>query len=157
MTCEQVSELLTAHLDGELSPAEQAAVETHLAGCPSCQARADALRTAIGALATLPALEPSAGFEARVLSALGKPRANRPHWARRVAVVVVSCGAVAAAVLVALPGKQLPGSPSDLAIAANLDLFENYDAVEASDALQSAEDVEVVAELDELMPPGGQR
>jgi anti-sigma factor RsiW len=152
LTCDQASELLTAYLDGELADAERAAVEAHLSGCPACQSRVEALRSAIAALATLPGIESSAGFEARVLGAFDRPRTRRPHWARRVAVALVTGGAVAAAVLIALPGKQLPGTPSELAMAADLDLLENYDAVQASDAVSNAEDVEIVAALDQLMP-----
>jgi anti-sigma factor RsiW len=155
MTCAQVSELLTAFVDGELSAAEKAAVEAHLPGCAVCQAQVASLRAAIGTLAALPALEPSASFEEPVLAALRPTRVRRPHWARRAAVLLVAGGAVAAA-LVVVPKLGLHGaSTSELAMAADLDLLQNYEAVDASDALRSAEDVEVVAALDQLMPPGG--
>lgn len=158
VTCDAARELLTAHLDGELAGSERAAVEAHLAGCAACRSRAESLRAAIGALAALPAIEPSARFEAAVLEAVSLQRVRRPRWARRVAVVLIASGAVAAALLFALPrpSRALPASPTELAVAVDLELFEDYDAVQVSDALHSAEDVAVVAELDQLVPVAGQ-
>ncbi len=42
---QHVSDRLRAYLDGELSPAEAAAVTNHLAGCPACAAALAELRT----------------------------------------------------------------------------------------------------------------
>lgn len=36
MTCREVIEFLMAYLDGEVSPAQRAEFERHLAVCPSC-------------------------------------------------------------------------------------------------------------------------
>ena len=36
ITCQEVVELLSAYLDGELDPTTLARVETHLAGCDGC-------------------------------------------------------------------------------------------------------------------------
>jgi anti-sigma factor RsiW len=36
MTCEEVKPLLNARMDGELDPAQQAILDSHLTGCPSC-------------------------------------------------------------------------------------------------------------------------
>ena len=36
ITCQEVVELLSAYLDGELEPTTLARVETHLAGCDGC-------------------------------------------------------------------------------------------------------------------------
>jgi len=36
ITCQDVVELLSAYLDGELDPTTLARVETHLAGCDDC-------------------------------------------------------------------------------------------------------------------------
>jgi anti-sigma factor RsiW len=36
ITCQEVVELLSAYLDGELDPTILARVETHLAGCDGC-------------------------------------------------------------------------------------------------------------------------
>src|SRR5690349_5016300 len=42
MNCERAIELISARIDGELSPADDAALESHLAECPSCAAAAEA-------------------------------------------------------------------------------------------------------------------
>jgi hypothetical protein len=44
MNCEQASERLSERLDGELAPADAAALDAHLAGCADCTAAAEALR-----------------------------------------------------------------------------------------------------------------
>lgn len=50
MDCEQVLEAVSAALDGELSPAEQAQLEAHLAVCPECRALAEELSALNAAL-----------------------------------------------------------------------------------------------------------
>jgi anti-sigma factor RsiW len=50
MNCNQVELLLCDYLDGSLGPADSAAVEAHLAGCPAC---AEAVRDARFALAVV--------------------------------------------------------------------------------------------------------
>ena len=47
MKCDQVRELLLAHLDRELPPGE---VDEHLAGCADCRAERDALAETAGML-----------------------------------------------------------------------------------------------------------
>jgi ferric-dicitrate binding protein FerR (iron transport regulator)/tetratricopeptide (TPR) repeat protein len=42
MHCERAIELISARIDGELSPADDAALEGHLAECPACAAAAEA-------------------------------------------------------------------------------------------------------------------
>lgn len=36
LTCQELVELVTAHFDGALPPAEEARFEEHLAACPAC-------------------------------------------------------------------------------------------------------------------------
>ena len=42
MNCEHAIALISARIDGELSPADRAALESHLAECPACAATAEA-------------------------------------------------------------------------------------------------------------------
>src|SRR4051812_38131219 len=44
MDCQTAATRLGAWIDGELSPDEVAALDTHLAGCDECRAAAEALR-----------------------------------------------------------------------------------------------------------------
>lgn len=60
MNCSVVTEKLSAHLDGDLSPAEARTLETHLAVCPSCRRERDALRTLVASARDLPTGRPPA-------------------------------------------------------------------------------------------------
>jgi anti-sigma factor RsiW len=70
-------ELLDARLDGRLSDAERAELERHLAGCPRCRRRLEALAEARRLLRReLPDEAPPAGLEARVLAVLDREDAG---------------------------------------------------------------------------------
>ncbi|HET7460441.1 MAG TPA: zf-HC2 domain-containing protein [Longimicrobium sp.] len=101
---------LQALIDGELSPADRAAAETHLAACPACAAELRELRATHERVATLlgradvaaPVAQAQMSMRARRL------RARRPavHWPQallRAAVLVLGLAGVAAA--------AVPGSP----------------------------------------------
>ncbi len=45
--CQQVVELVTAYLEGDLSPADTRQVEDHLAGCPGCDTYLAQMRATI--------------------------------------------------------------------------------------------------------------
>jgi hypothetical protein len=66
MACERIEELLSAFLEDELSPAERAVVESHLAACPECSALLAGLARTQQALADFPELDPSPGLQARL-------------------------------------------------------------------------------------------
>ena len=53
LTCREVVELLTDHLEDALSADERARVEEHLATCSDCTSYLDQLRTTIGVLGHL--------------------------------------------------------------------------------------------------------
>jgi anti-sigma factor RsiW len=53
IACQTVVELVTDYLDSALTPAAEARVEAHLAGCPDCSAHLDQTRTTIRALGHL--------------------------------------------------------------------------------------------------------
>jgi anti-sigma factor RsiW len=121
-TCEEVLELLSAALDGELTAQEQAELNAHLAQCPSCSAlsaQLTGLHRAMGELEEVPA---PVGFADRVMAQVSaeggsaqrgkvipfpaRKRRRTPWkgWAAAVAVVaVVALGAVT------LPGQFTPG------------------------------------------------
>ena len=56
------SQLLSAYLDGELLPAEAAAVQDHLLECAPCRAAYEGLRITKDLLGQLPVAEPPAEF-----------------------------------------------------------------------------------------------
>jgi anti-sigma factor RsiW len=117
-TCEEVLELLSAALDGELTDQEQAELAAHLAQCPSCSAlfaQLQGLHRAMGELGDVPA---PAGFADRVMDQVraegataqtGKvipfptQKRKRTPWRRWVAAAAVV--AVVALGAVTLPGQ----------------------------------------------------
>jgi anti-sigma factor RsiW len=53
LTCREVVELLSDHIDDALAPRERARVAAHLRTCPDCALYLAQLRTTIGALGRL--------------------------------------------------------------------------------------------------------
>lgn len=53
LTCREVVELLSDHLDGTLPAWQRARVVAHLQACPECTAYLEQLRATIGALGRL--------------------------------------------------------------------------------------------------------
>jgi anti-sigma factor RsiW len=61
MNCKQVVELMTAYLEGALSPGDRARFEEHIAGCDGCTAYLAQMRMTmrvVGRLAKEPVPEP---------------------------------------------------------------------------------------------------
>ena len=78
--CAEIEELLSAYADGELNNEECAAVQDHVAACPSCAAKLaelDALRVAVAEAAEddVPALR----VRAKPMHKLGAPEAYPPQ------------------------------------------------------------------------------
>jgi len=63
-TCDGILERLSASIDGELAPDEQARVDAHLPGCPSCQFAARELRATSRLYSLLPFVMPSGAAQA---------------------------------------------------------------------------------------------
>jgi anti-sigma factor RsiW len=151
MSCKFEAEL-TAYLDGELNPAATAAVRAHLAGCADCRATEGLLRSTVETLRTLPAFEPSGDLRRNVLTRLDRlPPAlgARLRAVLRPVVLVPSALALVAAALV-LQARTTPSSElldgAGLAVAMNFEVANDYEVL----GLDSPEDVEVVAHLQEL-------
>jgi anti-sigma factor RsiW len=151
---------LTALLDGALAPDRAAEVQDHLAGCVACRVEAARLRAGLAALAALPpapALPPffATRLEARLRlerarqRSLGaRLRAALERWTPRPRVLAL--GGATAAVLLAV-GLVAMHRIDERRMMRNLDLLEDYDVASAVD-VDSAEDAQIVAQLDELAP-----
>jgi hypothetical protein len=74
MECERIEELLSAFLEDELSPAEKALVEAHLAGCPECSSLLGVLRRAQQALTGFPEIEVNADLQDRLAAIPGRKK-----------------------------------------------------------------------------------
>jgi anti-sigma factor RsiW len=148
-----VREDLTALLDGALAPDRRAVVEAHLAGCAGCRAERERIAAVLSTFAALlPVPAPTPGFEQRFYARLSREKELGPSLFRRFrispwrwAVPAAGLGAVAAAAVGVLQVRS-----DRLEMAQHLDLLENYVVVASLDSVNSAEDVEVVAHLDEL-------
>jgi anti-sigma factor RsiW len=149
-----VQDDLTAYLDGALAPGARAKVDEHLALCAPCRAERDRLSATLALLGRLPpAPAPSPAFEARFEARLAAIRAEGRErralfdglrW-RWLAPGLAAAAMAATAVVVARDGRA-----REVALADHLELIENYEAVASVGAIESADDVEVVAHLDEV-------
>jgi len=75
---------LEAFVEGSLSEADRAVLESHLITCSRCQMEVEEWRALFGLLASLPQIEPAADFADRVMS---RVRVRRP-WTVRVAALI---------------------------------------------------------------------
>ncbi|MGA9348704.1 MAG: zf-HC2 domain-containing protein [Anaerolineae bacterium] len=69
----RVEEMLSAYLDGELSPKEQATVEKHLARCTDCAQNLHTLRQTVALLEQLPPVAVPRSFAIRPVQAARRP------------------------------------------------------------------------------------
>ncbi|MDN0077446.1 anti-sigma factor [Crenobacter sp. SG2303] len=87
MDCQYVRERLSGHLDRQLAPAEEMAIEQHLSGCPACQAALEQQRLARQLMREQAAQYPMPpGLAAKIRASLPKePVAapSAPVWWRR--------------------------------------------------------------------------
>jgi anti-sigma factor RsiW len=80
MTCERVLELLSDYLDGELSPAAMAGVQSHLRRCPDCEQEHRALRQTVQLLAAHGRQTIPIDCRDQVLARLRQVPAGRRPW-----------------------------------------------------------------------------
>lgn len=145
---------LTALLDGALAPARRAEVEAHLRACGSCRAERERLQGALALLGALPPPpEPSPYFTNRLAAALAREPAPPAGvlarvlaWRWRLAVPVAGLAAAAAVAVLTVRHQRA----EELALAADLDLLENYEVVASLGDVETEEDAAVVASLDQL-------
>jgi anti-sigma factor RsiW len=105
MQCHQIQERLSAALDGELSAAERADVDQHLAGCATCRAELSALESLDRDLRRgTVALRARAPHIAAAVTAQHSPTLSTPNGRLRfrtalIAVVGMACGFLLALLL----------------------------------------------------------
>lgn len=102
MDCEAYSELMSAALDGECSPDQRRALDSHLAACPRCSALFQMLASQSAALRELDC-QPPADLTRRIMASL--PEQKKPgkviHWKRWGSLA--ACLVLVAAAAIALP------------------------------------------------------
>ena len=105
VSCDEMTELLSAALDGALSPAEQRELEDHLTRCPACRALAAALGDIHGGFVQLEDVSAPADLTDKVMAQVRAetPKGSkkripfRPAWVRRaagLAACLVLCAVV---------------------------------------------------------------
>lgn len=81
MECQEVRDLLNAHLDGELAGEEHRAVAAHLAQCAQCATAVASLKRISERVRRAATFAAPAGFEGSVLSAIGSRAATPKRFA----------------------------------------------------------------------------
>lgn len=76
--CEKYTELISAKLDGELSGAEELALEAHLASCPACRALAEELAAIHAAFPRLGEYQAPEGFARGVMDKIQEREGQKP-------------------------------------------------------------------------------
>ncbi|MGH9278363.1 MAG: anti-sigma factor family protein, partial [Acidimicrobiales bacterium] len=96
-----LGDLLSALLDAELLPAEEAIAVEHLRACRQCSIELEQIRAARSWVRALPQIEPPLGFIERLVREQGDNAAEpwyRRGWAARWAGVAAAAATAAAAV-----------------------------------------------------------
>ncbi len=88
-----LDDLLSAHVDGELTPQEQAVVNAHVGVCAACRAELTATERAKRWLTGLPEVQPPFGFYERMLLDGSGPRSKQGRWSVRVGAVSLAATA----------------------------------------------------------------
>ncbi len=137
--CNEIRELLSARIDGELSTCDARRLDEHLAGCEDCRRElAEMERVWLGLGALGEPLVPEGLAERMIRRTAGAERRGRRA---RLVWSWGAAGAVAAAVLIAVvvlnwePGVKPPDAETqqivkDIDLLQNLDVLEHLDTVE---------------------------
>ena len=96
-----VDELISASLTGDLTDAERAELDAHLARCETCRATLVAFTAERRILSGMPVAEPSRDLAARVRTGIESGRLRGPWWRRPGGLIAIgaSVATVAAAIL----------------------------------------------------------
>lgn len=105
----KVRESLSAYLDGELSPAQARAVESHLERCRACREELEGLRMVARALRSLPQADPSRSF-ALGPEAVDLAERPSPLWRLDVGLRLATAG-LAVALAIVLVADLRGGGP----------------------------------------------
>ena len=115
MRCGDAVEKLSAHLDGELDPAESRLVEEHLSQCPGCERRYVLLTATRRAVRRVALETVSDRFDSEFCSRLATEGGARRRGTPRRLAIGLCVGLAAAIVFVVLTGRhdgQAPGTAS---------------------------------------------
>jgi anti-sigma factor (TIGR02949 family) len=81
MNCDEISQLLSAYIDGELDGALQPEVKKHLDDCPNCRKEADGMANFSSFLrTTMPAYKAPSKLKAEIRASLRRESAPESDW-----------------------------------------------------------------------------
>ncbi|MQL52538.1 DUF4349 domain-containing protein [Desulfofundulus thermobenzoicus] len=83
MRCQQIQELLSTYLDGELEPSRLSQIEAHLCRCPACRNQWEDLKAAMDMLRDLPDIAPPANFSEQLKQKLKRRNLFSPSRTAR--------------------------------------------------------------------------
>jgi anti-sigma factor RsiW len=147
MSCKRIEGKLIAFMDGRASDSDRHAVEAHLAECSACKARVEGFSGVWSMLDEMPAVEPSAAFEARLRAAMATEPPPLRFWQGIAAMLPSPRLALAVALLgvfslwqssspVAVNETAAPvSSDAEFRMIQDLPVLENYDVLTSLDAL----------------------
>jgi len=116
MDCRDAKENLSAYLDGELEPAVEKALGTHLEGCEDCRAELESLRSTAALVKSLPRIKAPAILKERVLAA-AKPRRASYRFPNALALLTAAALVLVAVVAVFMLSTPEPPLTSETAVA----------------------------------------
>jgi hypothetical protein len=139
--CEVMAAELVAYLDGEQPEADRARIEGHVATCLTCRREMDRIGKVNALLRSLPRIEPSADFDARMWQRLEAETARRSRRRGfRPAMWGIPLAAAAALALVWYSSLSQP-TPGSLARPGHVGTVANA----PKDVARSVHEVEAVA------------
>lgn len=140
-----IEDELTAYVDGELNELDAARVKAALAADPKLASLERQLRSTVAAVEALPSPEPSQALRRAVLNGLDAQ--PKPFSLARWLMPAFGLAAAAAVVLVLTqPGTGTEVEEEQFYVASNFEVLEDLDLA----GLESAEDLEVIAQLNQL-------
>ena len=118
--CDEYLELISARLDGELSPFEEKRLEAHLAQCAPCRELADQLADLHDAMSELPRLPVPDGLTQQIAAAVAADKVT-PISAKKKSRTWRSLASLAAVLALAVVGTGLyryltPAAPAEPAV-----------------------------------------
>ena len=145
--------LLSALLDGELSPEHAMVVRRHVDRCPECRALFETLQQTDGMIREMAPVEPSVDFDRifwRKVDEL-EEHGRRRSWLRYALtgwrpVLAAGLAAGLAAVVFIHSGHERKPTREELFITQNMELLQNFDVIEHLDMLEQWDAIETMKE-----------
>lgn len=109
MNCTDITPLLSAALDGEITPAEKALLDAHLAACSACARQYERFRAADALFSRMRAAAPAPFFETRLMERIARRNTAQSFFHDLIGIEKkILYTAAAVAVIVAAAALRMP-------------------------------------------------